>query len=98
MSSPVQNIPTNEFIDPNTVIVIEKEPLYRTFQRARPTTGWQNFFSGMSNVLNAMTSSGTTAQRPTKGLFTGRMYFDTTLGLPIWYKTAGWVKADGTAA
>lgn len=60
--------------------------------------GWRNFFQSVFTICSALTQSGTTANRPVKLLWTGRMYFDTTLGLPIWYKTAGWVKADGTAA
>lgn len=59
--------------------------------------GWRNFFNSVYNVCNALTMSGTTANRPTVGLWTGRMYFDTTLGKPIWYKTAGWVDATGAA-
>ncbi len=93
MASPVQNIPTNELLDP--VTVSGKDPLPIAFGKVRLTTGWQGFLSSVSNVLNAMTSSGTTAQRPTKGLFTGRSYFDTTLGKPIWFKTVGWVDATG---
>ena len=59
---------------------------------------WTVFFNSAYNILNALTSSGTTVNRPTKFLFTGRTFFDTTLGLPIYYKTSSWVKADGTAA
>lgn len=47
----------------------------------------------------AASRSGTTANRPTTGLFTGRMYFDTDLGTsgkPIWYDGANWVDATGT--
>lgn len=58
---------------------------------------WRLFFVAVFNVCLAVTSSGTTAQRPTKLLWTGRPYFDTTLGKPIWYKTAGWVDATGAA-
>lgn len=65
---------------------------------APPAEGWRNFLMAVYNICNALTMSGTTANRPTKMLWTGRMYFDTTLGLPIWYKTASWVKADGSAA
>lgn len=43
--------------------------------------------------------SGTTANRPTGlgGGNTGQFYFDTTLGKPIWWKTAGWVDATGAS-
>ena len=58
---------------------------------------WRNFFMAAYNILSAVTMSGTTANRPTKLLWTGRTYFDTTLGKPVWYKTAGWVDATGGA-
>lgn len=60
--------------------------------------GWRNFFSSVFNICNALTMSGTTTNRPIVGLWTGRMYFDTTLGKPIWFKTVGWVDATGAAA
>ena len=56
---------------------------------------WRNFFSSVYNICSSATMSGTTANRPTKLLWTGRTYFDTTLGIPIWYKTDGWVDATG---
>ena len=60
--------------------------------------GWANFFSAVFNILSALVLSGTTANRPTKFLWTGRPYFDTTLAIPIWYSGAAWIKADGTPA
>ncbi len=39
--------------------------------------------------------NGTTANRPTAGQ-TGRSYFDTTLGKPIWDNGTNWVDATGT--
>ncbi|MFA5305980.1 MAG: hypothetical protein WC365_00885 [Candidatus Babeliales bacterium] len=42
--------------------------------------------------------SGVSTDRSTS-LSDGSMYFDTTLGRPIWYTTTGgWVDADGTTA
>lgn len=41
-------------------------------------------------------TSGTTAGRPT-GIGEGGIFFDTTLGQPIWWTGSGWVDADGTA-
>lgn len=38
--------------------------------------------------------SGVTASRPSGVL--GKTYFDTTLGIPIWYNGAAWVDATGT--
>lgn len=65
--------------------------------------GWMQWFSDAYTILNAVTLSGTTAQRPTKLLWAGRPYFDKSLGAngrPIWVNKlgTGWVFADGTAA
>jgi hypothetical protein len=60
--------------------------------------GWRNFFNSVLLICGALTESGTTAQRPATFLWAGRMYFDTTLGIPIWYKTVGWVDATGAPA
>ncbi len=57
---------------------------------------WVPFFSDVGKMLTALTSSGTTADRPTVFLFVGRTYFDTTLGKPIWYNGTGWIDAAGT--
>jgi hypothetical protein len=62
------------------------------------TSGWRNFFNSVFNICNALTMSGATANRPTAMLWPGRTYFDTTLGKPIWFKTAGWVDATGAPA
>lgn len=63
-----------------------------------PSEGWRNFFQQVYSVCNALTLSGTTAQRPTVGLWIGRTYFDTALGIPIWVQSTGptvWVDATG---
>lgn len=67
-------------------------------QAVEVSASWRNFFSALFNVVTGLTQSGTTAARPTSYLWTGRPYWDTTLGLPIWYSGAAWVKADGTPA
>ena len=41
-------------------------------------------------------SSGTTALRPSTSLLVGQQYFDTTLGIPIWWNGTNWVNASGT--
>lgn len=42
--------------------------------------------------------SGTTEERPTTNLMAGQMYFDTTLGYPIWFKSGStWVNSSGTS-
>jgi hypothetical protein len=40
-------------------------------------------------------SSGITEDRPTNGLRNGLFYFDTTLGIPIWWYDGNWVDATG---
>jgi hypothetical protein len=59
------------------------------------TPGWRPFLSAVFQLLAAMTQSGTTVQRPTTFLWVGRNYFDTTLGIPIWYEGPAWVDATG---
>lgn len=55
------------------------------------------WLSRTHTIVAAVISSGTTANRPTKNLWNGRTYFDTTLGKPIWYYGTGWVDATGAA-
>lgn len=66
-----------------------------------PTPPWYRWTTIAGNVLTALTTSGTTAQRPASFLWIGRPYFDITLGIPIWYDqngSTGWCDATGTAA
>ena len=62
-----------------------------------PTRPWFPWFRKVTDTCNSVRQSGTTAQRPTKNLWAGRPYFDTTLGKPIWYEGPGWVDATGAA-
>lgn len=48
------------------------------------TQSWTAFFTKVRNGIVLRTQAGTTAQRPTKGLEIGLVYYDTTLGLPVW--------------
>lgn len=64
----------------------------------RANRDWFNFASRVAEGMTQMRASGTTAQRPTKNLYVGLVYFDTTLGLPIWYDGTEWVDATGTSA
>jgi hypothetical protein len=56
---------------------------------------WGTFFSSATTLLTALTQSGTTANRPTKFLWTGRTYFDISLNKPVWYTVGGWRDATG---
>jgi len=56
------------------------------------------WISRVNTIVNAVQNSGTTAQRPVTGLWIGRQFFDTTLGIPIWVQSVGpvvWVDATG---
>jgi hypothetical protein len=48
------------------------------------------------NVQNSIPASGTTADRPVLELQIGQFYFDTTLGIPIWWNGTVWKNASGT--
>lgn len=62
----------------------------------RVNQGWAQFFSTVSTLLMALTMSGTTPQRPTRLLWVGRPYFDTQIGIPIWYNGTIWIDAAGS--
>ena len=55
------------------------------------------YFNSIDNFTQNVTTpgSGDTASRPTIGLLVGQFYFDTTLGIPIWYDGTDWVDATG---
>ncbi len=81
--------------------IVNSPPTYAVDQQNErgvliaPAEGWRNFFVAVYNICNALTMSGTTAQRPTSLLWTGRFFWDTTLGIPIWYNGIVWVNAAG---
>ena len=63
-----------------------------------PTLPWVQFFSRVLRIVRTGQESGTTALRPTSGVWVGRFYFDTTLNKPIWVKTVSplvWIDATG---
>lgn len=41
--------------------------------------------------------SGTMAERPASGRYPGEMFFDETLGRPLWWSAGAWRGADGNA-
>lgn len=59
---------------------------------------WLQWVQRVDQTIEAARHSGTTANRPTRLLWVGRTYFDTTLGKPVWYDGSGWVDATGTTA
>jgi hypothetical protein len=56
---------------------------------------WIEFFSDAYFAIAGLQQSGTTANRPTKRLYVGLPYFDTTLNRPIFYTGTNWIRADG---
>jgi hypothetical protein len=56
------------------------------------------YFNTVDNAILGLITppSGTTANRPTIQLQIGQPYFDTTLGIPIWYNGTVWKNASGT--
>lgn len=55
------------------------------------------YFNLLDNFLVAISvpESGPTADRPITNLAIGQQFFDTTLGIPIWYDGTNWVDATG---
>jgi uncharacterized protein YjdB len=56
------------------------------------------YFNQIDNFTQNVTvpPSGITANRPTERLEVGQYYFDTTLGLPIYWNGTDWIDAAGT--
>jgi hypothetical protein len=56
------------------------------------------YFNTVDNAIGRLIvpESGTTANRPAIRLQIGQTYFDTTLGIPIWYNGTVWKNASGT--
>lgn len=66
-------------------------PYKRILSHDDSTRNWE--------ALGKYLGSGTTANRPNAALIDlGAMYFDTTLGQPIWSDGTIWVDATGAAA
>ena len=51
---------------------------------------WQQWFDRAQVILNAITSSGPTAGRPTSDLYVGQIYFDTDLGQQVIWNGTAW--------
>ena len=56
------------------------------------------YFNNLDKFLTVISTpqNGTTANRPTQNLQIGQFYYDTTLGIPIWYNGTVWKNASGT--
>lgn len=68
-----------------------------TDDNGKATVPYLSWWSRTHNLVIALSASGTTINRPVSNLWTGRPFFDTTLGIPIWYNGTIWVDATGAA-
>lgn len=76
----------------------EKPPFASTVIDAEGhlTRPWTVWFTNLWVQTNSV--SGPTADRPTKDLFVGKQYYDTTLNKPIWLRSVRptvWKDATG---
>lgn len=55
-----------------------------TDKDGKVTPIYQAWFASIQRWLSPVGQAGTTAQRPTKNLYVGQPYYDTTLGYPVW--------------
>lgn len=71
---------------------------YRQLYQDQVLNALRLYFNQVDNFAQGVLvpASGTTSSRPTERLQVGQYYFDTTLGIPIWYDGADWVDATGT--
>jgi hypothetical protein len=62
------------------------------------TNALRLYFAQIDNFTEfvAQPISGTGAERPAVQLHVGQTYFDTTLGIPIWWNGTVWKNASGT--
>ena len=58
------------------------------------------YFTQIDNFTqnSIVPESGVTANRPIANLLIGQVYFDTTLGYPIWWSGSDWVDSTGAPA
>jgi hypothetical protein len=56
------------------------------------------YFNNLDAFLVAISTpqNGTTANRPTLNLQIGQFYYDTTLGIPIYWNGTAWKNSSGT--
>lgn len=79
---------------------MEKPPITEPFNGPDGSISepWLVWLNKLWMVAGSLDNSGVTADRPTKGLYVGRPYFDTTLGYSISLKSVRptvWVNGAG---
>jgi len=81
---------------PLSTSIVETAPRSDKLQTA---SAWRSWLTNLYAQVKPLGGNGTTAQRPTTGLYVGMGYFDSTLGYPVWVKALGppavWVNGAG---
>lgn len=65
----------------------------RTLPLVVPQTDFERSVQAAFQQLQ-VPDAGSTAQRPTTGLYPGQRFWDTSLGRPIWWRGDAWVDAN----
>lgn len=56
---------------------------------------WVQWFVAAHVIVYDAQNSGPTAGRPIENMYVAKPYFDTDLGMPIWFNGTDWVDATG---
>ena len=99
MATPIKSAPLRASKAPNMPIapVVYDQQYQDQFSNAL-----RLYYSQIDNLTQAVVNpiNGITASRPLSTsqvpLPIGTIYFDTTLGIPVWWKGTVWVNASGT--
>lgn len=75
-----------------------KAPFQSEIQTAASlvTSVWQQWLDRVQGILNSVTGSGKTADRPTQDLYVGMPFFDTDLNQPVYWNGSSWT-TSGTS-
>lgn len=70
---------------------------YAQLYQDQLTNALRLYFNQIDNFAQGILvpASGETAGRPTERLQVGQYYFDTDVGLPIWWNGSDWIDAAG---
>ena len=85
---------------PGQINIPPAQPVDQGYREENPNsamvaTGWRTWLVRVYELLTGLTSSGTSAQRPTKNLWVGYQYFDTDLAQQIVWSGTVWVLGGG---
>ena len=96
----VKNIPLRATKAPNLLVAPVKYDQRYTDQVSNSMRLYYSQIDSFTQAI-AVPLSGVTADRPIENvqapLAIGQLYFDTTLGYPIWWNGTDWVNASGMA-